>query len=121
MNKRQSITIEDVAKAAGVSRQTVSRVLNRKPGVKDGVRERIEEAIAELGYVPNLAARRMGGAKSFLIMAINDRQRTIENWSAGRWHARSAATTCSSSWSTPSPIRPCARSAACSRDSSPMG
>ena len=84
MSKRQSITIEDVAKAAGVSRQTVSRVLNRKPGVKPGVRERIEEAIAELGYVPNLAARRMGGAKSFLIMAINDRQRTIENWSAGR-------------------------------------
>ncbi|WP_260483918.1 LacI family DNA-binding transcriptional regulator [Sphingomicrobium flavum] len=79
-----SITIEDVAKAAGVSRQTVSRVINRKPGVKPAVRERIEEAIAVLGYVPNLAARRMGGARSFLIMAINDRERTIENWSAGR-------------------------------------
>ena len=84
MNKRVSITIEDVAKAAGVSRQTVSRVINAKPGVKPAVRERIEEAIQDLGYVPNLAARRMGGARSFLIMAINDRQRTIENWSAGR-------------------------------------
>lgn len=84
MNKPMSITIEDVAKAAGVSRQTVSRVINRKPGVKPAVRERIEEAIAALGYVPNLAARRMGGARSFLIMAINDRERTIENWSAGR-------------------------------------
>ncbi|MBW0143825.1 LacI family transcriptional regulator [Sphingomicrobium sp. B8] len=84
MGKRGSITIEDVAKAAGVSRQTVSRVMNNKPGVKPAVRERIEEAIADLGYVPNLAARRMGGARSFLIMAINDRQRTIENWSAGR-------------------------------------
>lgn len=78
-----SITIEDVAKAAGVSRQTVSRVINGKPGVKPAVRERIEQAIDELGYVPNLAARRMGGARSFLIMAINDRARTIENWSAG--------------------------------------
>lgn len=84
MNKPVNITIEDVARAAGVSRQTVSRVLNRKPGVKPAVRERIEGAIAELGYVPNLAARRMGGARSFLIMAINDRARTIENWSAGR-------------------------------------
>ncbi|MBB3763596.1 LacI family DNA-binding transcriptional regulator [Sphingomicrobium lutaoense] len=78
-----SITIEDVAKAAGVSRQTVSRVINGKPGVKPAVREKIETAIAELGYVPNLAARRMGGARSFLIMAINDRERTIENWAAG--------------------------------------
>ncbi len=84
MNKPMTITIEDVARAAGVSRQTVSRVINRKPGVKPAVRERIETAIAELGYVPNLAARRMGGARSFLIMAINDRARTIENWTAGR-------------------------------------
>lgn len=84
MNKPMTITIEDVARAAGVSRQTVSRVINRKPGVKPAVRERIEDAISELGYVPNLAARRMGGARSFLIMAINDRARTIENWTAGR-------------------------------------
>lgn len=84
MDKPVSITIEDVAEAAGVSRQTVSRVINQRPGVKPVVKERIEKAIADLGYVPNLAARRMGGARSFLIMALNDRQRTIENWSAGR-------------------------------------
>ena len=81
---RLNVTIEHVAEAAGVSRQTVSRVINRHPNVRRQVRERIEAAIESLGYVPNLAARRMGGAKSFLILAINDRARTIENWQAGR-------------------------------------
>ncbi|WP_265587186.1 LacI family DNA-binding transcriptional regulator [Sphingomicrobium arenosum] len=84
MIKKRSVTIEDVARVANVSRQTVSRVINRLPSVSADAKSRVEEAIAELGYVPNLAARRMGGARSFLIMAINDRVRTIENWSAGR-------------------------------------
>ncbi|MEO0589186.1 MAG: LacI family DNA-binding transcriptional regulator [Pseudomonadota bacterium] len=66
-------TIEDVAKAAGVSRQTVSRVINRRTNVKDTVRARVEEAIAQLGYVPNAAARRMGGARSYLLLAVIER------------------------------------------------
>ncbi len=82
--KGQSVTIEDVAEAAGVSRQTVSRVINNHPNVKDRVRERVRAAIVDLGYVPNLSARRMGGARSYLIVAVNDRQRTIDNWQAGR-------------------------------------
>ena len=80
----QSVTIEDVADAAGVSRQTVSRVINGHPNVKATVRERVQTAIVDLGYVPNLSARRMGGARSYLILAVNDRQRTIDNWQAGR-------------------------------------
>jgi LacI family transcriptional regulator len=84
MAKRADITIEDVAEAAGVSRQTVSRVINRGPNVKAAVRERVTEAVERLGYVPNLSARRMGGGRSYLILAINDRQRTLENWRAGR-------------------------------------
>lgn len=84
MAKKGSITIEHVALAAGVSRQTVSRVINNGPSVKPLVRARIQAAIDELGYVPNLAARRMGGGRSYLILAINDRPRTIENWRAGR-------------------------------------
>ena len=83
MAESRSVTIEHVAEMAGVSRQTVSRVINNSPNVKPAVKERIQEAIDALGYVPNIAARRMGGAKSFLIVAINDRQRTIENWRAG--------------------------------------
>ena len=84
MAKQGSLTINHVAKAAGVSRQTVSRVINNGPSVKPQVRERILAAIEELGYVPNQAARRMGGGRSYLILAINDRPRTIENWRAGR-------------------------------------
>lgn len=82
-SKGRTITIDHVATAAGVSRQTVSRVINNGPNVKPAVRSRILAAIDELGYVPNLAARRMGGARSYLILAINDRQRTIHNWQSG--------------------------------------
>lgn len=82
--KSETITIDDVAAAAGVSRQTVSRVINHRPNVKDAVRTRVQEAVDRLGYVPNLSARRMGGARSYLILAVNDRQRTLENWRAGR-------------------------------------
>lgn len=82
-SKHGTVTIEDVASAAGVSRQTVSRVINDRPNVRPAVRQRILHAIDELGYVPNLAARRMGGARSYLILAINDRQRTIHNWQTG--------------------------------------
>ncbi|MEE4153356.1 MAG: LacI family DNA-binding transcriptional regulator [Erythrobacter sp.] len=63
-------TIEDVARAAGVSRQTVSRVINRRPNVREAVRARVEQAIEALGYVPNTAARRMGGARSYLLFAV---------------------------------------------------
>ncbi|MFA5990545.1 MAG: LacI family DNA-binding transcriptional regulator [Sphingomonas sp.] len=84
MAKQGSITIEHVARAAGVSRQTVSRVINNGPSVKPLPRERVLAAIEALGYVPNQAARRMGGGRSYLILAINDRPRTIENWRAGR-------------------------------------
>jgi DNA-binding LacI/PurR family transcriptional regulator len=47
----KSITIEDVATAAGVSRQTVSNVLNTPSIVKTATRERVQEAISRLGRV----------------------------------------------------------------------
>lgn len=70
---RASITIEDVARVAGVSRQTVSRVINARSNVAAASRERVETAIADLGYVPNTAARRMGGARSYLLLAVIER------------------------------------------------
>jgi DNA-binding LacI/PurR family transcriptional regulator len=51
------LTIEDVARAAGVSRATVSRVMNDVPGATEAVRHRVRTVIAELGYVPDQAAR----------------------------------------------------------------
>lgn len=50
-------TIHDVAKRAGVSAMTVSRVINRANYISPQTRERVEAAIAELGYVPNTLAR----------------------------------------------------------------
>lgn len=47
----------DVAELAGVSHQTVSRVLNAHPNVRAQTRDRVRSAIAELGYRPNVAAR----------------------------------------------------------------
>ena len=67
---RASVTIEDVAKASGVSRQTVSRVINNATNVSASARERVEASIAQMGYVPNLAARRMGGALSYVLLAL---------------------------------------------------
>src|SRR5690606_21426480 len=55
--RRAAPTLEDVAKVAGVSRATVSRVINGKRKVAPAVQEVVLEAVAETGYVPNRAAR----------------------------------------------------------------
>lgn len=54
---RATPTLEEVARAAGVSRSTVSRVINDLPGVSGRARRAVTSAIAEVGYVPNEAAR----------------------------------------------------------------
>lgn len=81
--RRQAVTIKHVAAEAGVSLQTVSRVINNEPNVRPVVQERVHAAVAKLGYVPSLAARRMGGSRSYLILALNDRDRTIDGWRSG--------------------------------------
>jgi len=60
-------TIYDVAKMAGVSPKTVSRVLNRDAPVGADTRKRVERAISQLGYVPSKAARMMRSNRSDLI------------------------------------------------------
>src|SRR5919204_6960189 len=50
-------TIRDVAARAGVSHQTVSRVINREPSVRPATRSRVLQTIEELNYVPNPMAR----------------------------------------------------------------
>lgn len=71
-----------VASDAGVSLQTVSRVLHNEANVRAEVRERVQAAIDKLGYVPSIAAQRMSGSRSYLILALNDRDRTIADWTA---------------------------------------
>lgn len=65
-------TITDVAKRAGVTGKTVSRHINRDGPVSAKTREKIEEAIAALQYRPNIAARSLKSAKSFLIAVFNN-------------------------------------------------
>lgn len=78
--RKQAVTIKHVAADAEVSLQTVSRVINKEPNVRPEMMERVQASIAKLGYVPSIAAQRMSGSRSYLIMALNDRERTIEGW-----------------------------------------
>ncbi|MBM7172600.1 LacI family DNA-binding transcriptional regulator [Streptomyces sp. G44] len=57
MTEEPRPTLEAVAAHAGVSRATVSRVVNGDPGVREVLAERVRHAVDELGYVPNRAAR----------------------------------------------------------------
>jgi LacI family transcriptional regulator len=68
MEKRRNLTIRDVAKLAEVSYQTVSLVINGKPGVSDKTRRRILRLMEELDYQPNRAAQ----------MLTTNRSQTLE-------------------------------------------
>lgn len=60
-------SIADVATLAGVSHQTVSRVLNNQPNVREQTKLRVQAAIAELGYRPNPAARALARGHGNLV------------------------------------------------------
>lgn len=64
---RHSVTIKDVAEQAGVSLMTVSRVVNDKGLVKEATREKVQKAIDDLNYRPNISARRLAGGKALFI------------------------------------------------------
>lgn len=65
-------TINDIARLSGVSKKTVSRVINRSPLLNDETRERVEAVIRETGYVPNPQARALALGRNFLIGLIHD-------------------------------------------------
>ncbi len=67
---KRSITIEDVARVAGVSRAAVSKVIRDAYGVSDDMRARVQAAIDELGYRPRAAARAMRGSSYTLGVEI---------------------------------------------------
>lgn len=70
-NPTNAPVMADVAKVAGVSHQTVSRVINGMPNIKDSTRRRVEDAIKQLGYRPNTAARALVTRKSSTIGIIS--------------------------------------------------
>ncbi len=65
--KRQKISIKDVAREAGVSYATVSRVINNYPHVSQNKREQVLKAMTSLGYVANKQARSLAGGRSHTI------------------------------------------------------
>ena len=70
MSPRSRVTIRDVAALAGVSHQTVSRVINKSKRVTAETRERVEAAIQELGYRPNAVARSMALGRTCMLACI---------------------------------------------------
>ena len=67
-NKRP--TIKQVAKAAGISTQTVSRVINNRPDVAEETRQRIQQVIEELGYQPSALARSLIQQRSYTLGVV---------------------------------------------------
>src|SRR5471032_2966233 len=60
---KSSPTMQDVARLAGVSPMTVSRVMNGDANVRAATRQRVDSAVAALHYVPNQSARGLAGIK----------------------------------------------------------
>lgn len=75
--KRRSASIADVARTAGVSTTTVSRVLNKVPTVDEENRRRVLEAIRKLNYRPNPSAQRLAGGQAKTIGLIIPRYEGI--------------------------------------------
>jgi LacI family gluconate utilization system Gnt-I transcriptional repressor len=63
-------TLEEVARLAGVSTMTASRVLSQPQVVSEATRARVEQAVQELGYVPNRAARALASSQSRVIVVL---------------------------------------------------
>ncbi len=70
MNSNKRPTIKEVAKVAGVSTQTVSRVINERPDVAPETRERILTTIDELGYQPSALARSLIQQRSYTLGVV---------------------------------------------------
>jgi LacI family transcriptional regulator len=64
MGRKSKVTIRDVAKAAGVSTQTVSRVINHRPDVSSETRSHVTKIITDLGYAPNTIAQSLSSGRS---------------------------------------------------------
>jgi LacI family transcriptional regulator len=64
--------MSDVARLAGVSPMTVSRVINGEGAVQPDTRDKVRAAVAELGYVPNPAARSLAGARQYRLALLHD-------------------------------------------------
>lgn len=87
---KQSATVHDVAKLAGVGSMTVSRVVNGSTSVRPEMRKRVEDAIRQLNYVPNLAARAArSGQRRIGIVFSNPKSSNLGDFLMGAFAASS--------------------------------
>jgi LacI family transcriptional regulator len=70
MPGRSKITMDDVARAAGVSKQTISAVINNKSGISEKTRVRVRQIIARLDYQPNMLAGSLRAQRSFTVGVV---------------------------------------------------
>src|SRR5260221_6671610 len=70
MPRRSKLTMDDVARAARVSKQTVSAVINNKSGISEKTRARVRHIIARLDYHPNLLAGSLRAQRSFTVGVV---------------------------------------------------
>src|ERR1700757_3457538 len=78
MNNRGACTLYDVARAAGVSTATVSRVVHGQAGVRSSMRQHVLAVIEELGYVPDGAAQSMARHRKEVIGLVSIESRGPE-------------------------------------------
>jgi len=70
MPRRSKITMDHVARAAGVSKQTISAVINNKSGISEKTRVRVRQIIARLDYQPNMLAGSLRAQRSFTVGVV---------------------------------------------------
>ncbi len=70
MSPKRRVTIKDVAEAAGVSTQTVSRVMNNHPDVAPNTLVRVQQVIKDTGYAPNILARSLIRGRSHILGVV---------------------------------------------------
>ena len=67
----KKLNLREIARLAGTSKSTVSRVLRNQPRVSDETRQRVQEVIEQHNYSPNLFARGLSGARTGLIGVVS--------------------------------------------------
>ena len=78
------VSIRDVAKHAGVAISTVSKVLNNYPNVSEKTKQKVNEAIQELGFVPNSIASALSSKQTgrvALLLDVNRHAQTVDKMS----------------------------------------
>src|SRR4030042_373738 len=69
----EKLTLDDIAKLAGISRATASRAINNRPDVSPAVRQRVQQILQETGFQPNAAAHSLASQRSDMIGLVISR------------------------------------------------